>query len=107
MINLLTEDNINTLKNAGILSLRIPFDSDIYKRQDDRRLLVIYAMSWLRANYALNWRDIAMVVGFDVQKQHINLRLINSEMLQVVLLETQVGDEIYRQLDDLMNVAQC
>lgn len=111
MKNLLSDDQIQVLKDSGLLIINIPFSNELCTQaimsliapDNAKKARDLLAMAWLRDNYALNWHDLAMVVDFSVDNNNINIKLINSEMLQVVLMESGLGSHIFREVVSLIH----
>ena len=112
MRNILSESHIEMLNDRGLLTLSIPFELNLGKNSiyhndpddDAIKALTMYAMAWLRSQYTLNWSDVAMILDFKVSGNSIDLKLINSEMLQLVLMETGIGLNIFNELAKMPSV---
>lgn len=109
MRDILSETQIELLANRGLICVNIPFganygDNSVYHGAaplEAQKALNMFAIAYLRAHYNLNWIGNALVIGFEVTTNNIRIKLMNSEMLQLVLLESGLGNTIYNEISKI------
>lgn len=98
MRNILSDEQLATINEVGILSVAVPFPYMLDAGEPD---INSFAADYLKAHYTLNWQQSALLVDFTVKGGAIFLKFINSEVLQLILIDTCLGEELFNELKKL------
>lgn len=99
MIDLLSEDQLDAIREVGILTISIPYPYYVDGTMEEQSN---FAVAYIKSNYNLNWKGSALLVGMDVGEYEITLKLINIEVLQIILVDTGLGAELYNEFHSLL-----
>ena len=100
MQDLLKDHHFEKLDSLGIVTILVPYPYQINGTTQEQ---AEYAAAYLKTQYNFNWSGSALLLGFNIVGNRIVLNFMNSEVLQVILADTGLGDDLFSEFADLVS----